>query len=190
MFSRLSFHLFILFSLLALHLRCFTPTSQSFGAEADRGLELNLKHAKLDDPNGCCEDILDHFPMPPYASICLHRPPLDSIDSIFLGVSFGFWRTFWIGVVSNGINDFQRANVRGSRSTEIWTPWKPGAWRRARHQTWGEVENSSGDFRSFPPPEVSNTRLARDKDQCLFLKWRFAFFSERVDFHICEHSWT
>jgi hypothetical protein len=32
--------------------------------------------------------------MPPYA---LHRPPL---DSIFLGGSFGFWRTFWIGLVS------------------------------------------------------------------------------------------
>ena len=53
-----------------------------------------LNHAKLDYPNGCCEDILDHFP---HASICLHRPPL---DSIFLGGSFGFWRTFWIGVGS------------------------------------------------------------------------------------------
>ena len=38
--------------------------------------------------------------------------------------------------------------VAGSRSTEIWTPWKPGAWRRARWvaKDIGSVIESSSWF--------------------------------------------
>ena len=46
------------------------------------------------------------------------------------------WRHSWgFRVSASGTPLGQRAwlNVGGSRSTEIWTPWKPGAWRRARH---------------------------------------------------------
>ena len=46
------------------------------------------------------------------------------------------WRHSWgFRVSASGAPLGQRAwlNVGGSRSTEIWTPWKPGAWRRARH---------------------------------------------------------
>ena len=68
--SWLSFHLFILFSFLVPHLRCFTPTSQSFAAEADRGLEL-LEPCKTGLPKWL---LWRHSWSFSHASICLHMP--------------------------------------------------------------------------------------------------------------------
>jgi len=48
-----------------------------------------LNHAKLDYPNGCCEDILDHFPMPPYASTGLHWIPYSWGVHLASGAPFG-----------------------------------------------------------------------------------------------------
>lgn len=53
---------------------------------------------------------------------------------------------------------------RGSRSTEIWTPWKPGAWRRARS---AEAQN----FRTFWDFRTARENLEeRQRIQAALLK--------------------
>lgn len=53
---------------------------------------------------------------------------------------------------------------RGSRSTEIWTPWKPGAWRRARS---AEAQN----FRTFWDFRTAKENLEeRQRIQAALLK--------------------